>query len=123
MFDIRPDGFEHEIEFVGTVDLARYAVGHVGPDELGFGEVMEPVNALRVEVLQPGNRARWVLRLRELEHSAQSHIIASVANSQASFRNCYTVLTASPPMAPPPDDMIGEIAVVLDRGQHLVFSR
>ena len=52
MFSVRPDRFDHEVEFAGAVDFARYAVSHVGPDELGFGEVIEPVNALRVEVLQ-----------------------------------------------------------------------
>ena len=67
MFGVRPDRFDHEVEFVGAVDLARYAVGHSGPDELGFGEVMEPVNALRVEVLQQEHRARRVLGAREQE--------------------------------------------------------
>ena len=62
VFGVRPDRFDHEVEFIGAVDLARYAVGHVGPDELGFGEVMEPVNALRVEVPQQEHRARRVLR-------------------------------------------------------------
>src|SRR5580698_11028346 len=64
---VRPDRFDHEIEFVGAVDLARYAVGHIGPDEQGFGEVMEPVNALRVEVPQQKHRTRRVLRPREQE--------------------------------------------------------
>lgn len=56
MFGVRPDRFNHEVELAGAVDLARYAVGHVGPDELGFGEVIEPVNALRIEVLQQEHR-------------------------------------------------------------------
>jgi len=67
MFGVRPDRFDHEVEFVGAIDLARYAVGHIGPDELGFGEVMEPVNTLRVEVPQQEHRARRVLRPREQE--------------------------------------------------------
>jgi hypothetical protein len=43
-----------------TDSIARYSfpaqltlpttVGHIGPDELGFGEVVEPGNALHVEV-------------------------------------------------------------------------
>ena len=44
-------------EFVGAVDLARYTIGHAGPDELGFGEVIEPVNAFRVGVPQQKHRA------------------------------------------------------------------
>ena len=67
MSGVRPDRFEHEVEFVGAVDLARYAVGHIGPDELSFCEVVEPVNALRVVVLQQEHRARRVLRPREQE--------------------------------------------------------
>ena len=63
----RPDRFDHEVEFIGAVDLARYAVGHIGPDELGFGEVIEPVNALRVAVLHQEHRTRTVFRPREQE--------------------------------------------------------
>src|ERR1700686_4674640 len=33
---VRPNRFDHEVEFVGAVDLARYAAGHIGLDELGF---------------------------------------------------------------------------------------
>ena len=70
MSGVRPNRFEHEAEVVGTVDLARYAVGHIGPDELGYGEVMVPVNVLRAEVLQQEHYARRVLRQRELEYLA-----------------------------------------------------
>jgi hypothetical protein len=67
VFGVRPDRIDHEVEFVGTVDLARYAISHVGPDELGFGEVVEPVNALRIAILQQEHRARTVFRPREQE--------------------------------------------------------
>jgi len=33
---VEPDRFEHEVELIGAVDLARYTISHVGPDELGF---------------------------------------------------------------------------------------
>ena len=33
---VRPNRFDHEVEFVGTVDIARHAAGRIGPDELGF---------------------------------------------------------------------------------------
>ena len=62
MSGVRADRFDHEIEFVGAVDFARYAVGHIGPDELGFGEVVQPINALRVAVLQQEHGARTVFR-------------------------------------------------------------
>ena len=67
MLGVRPDRFDDEVEFIGAVDLARYVVGHSGPDELGFCKVMEPVNALRIEVLQQEHRARRVFRPREQE--------------------------------------------------------
>jgi hypothetical protein len=49
---VEADRFDHEVEFVGGVDFARYAVGHAGPDELGFAEAVAPINALRVVVLE-----------------------------------------------------------------------
>jgi hypothetical protein len=42
VFRVLADRFEYQVEFVGAVDLARDALGHVGPHELGFGEVIEP---------------------------------------------------------------------------------
>ena len=65
MSGVRPDRFNHEVEFVGTVDLARYAVGHMGPDEQGFRKVMEPVNALRVEGSRNRNTAHDGYSVRE----------------------------------------------------------
>ena len=62
MLGVRPDRFDNQVESIGAVDLARYAVGHIGPDEQGFGKVMEPINALRVEVLQQEHRERRILR-------------------------------------------------------------
>jgi hypothetical protein len=59
---VEPDRFDHEVEHIGAVDLARYRVGHSGPEEQGFGEVIEPVNALRVEVLQQEHRTLLVFR-------------------------------------------------------------
>ena len=69
---VGPDRFDHEIEFVGTVDLARYAVSHIGLDERGFIKVAEPVNVLRVEVRHREHLARWDLRRREREPLALS---------------------------------------------------
>ena len=67
MFGVRPDRFDHEIESAGAVDFARNAVSHVGLDEAGFGKVIEPINTLRVEVLQQEHRIRRVLRPGEQE--------------------------------------------------------
>jgi hypothetical protein len=47
---VRTDRFDEEIELAGAIDFARHAVGPAGPDEVGFGEVIEPVNSLRIAV-------------------------------------------------------------------------
>ncbi len=70
MLSVEADQVDHEVEFVGALDVARYAVGHSGPDELGVSEVERPVNALRVAVLQQERRVRGILRPRECEHLA-----------------------------------------------------
>ena len=62
MLGVRPDRFEHEVELIGAVDLARHRVGHSGPEEQGFGEVIDPVNALRAEVPQQEHRTLLVFR-------------------------------------------------------------
>jgi len=79
VFRIQADQLDNEVEFIGAVDLARYAVGHIGPDELGFGEVIEPVNPLRVAVLHEEHGIRGIFRPRdqdevigaEVEHAGQ----------------------------------------------------
>jgi len=48
--------------------FARYAVRLIRRDELGFGEVVQTVNALSVAVLHQEHRARTVFRPREQEH-------------------------------------------------------
>jgi hypothetical protein len=32
MFGVRPDRFDHQVEFAGAVEVARYAVGHGGAE-------------------------------------------------------------------------------------------
>jgi hypothetical protein len=61
----RPDRSDHELVLVGRVDFAHSAVGHRGPDELGFGEVAEPVNASGVKIFPQEHRARRGRRRRE----------------------------------------------------------
>ena len=65
MFRVRADRFDDEVEPIGAVDLARYAVGHIGPDELGFGEVMEPVDSLGIAVLHEEHGVRRIFRPRD----------------------------------------------------------
>jgi hypothetical protein len=69
---VRPDRVDHEAEPVSAVDLAHFGIGHFGPDELGAGEVKEPVDTPRVAVLHPRRRIRQALRPREQEWLAQA---------------------------------------------------
>jgi len=65
MLGVEADRFDHEVEFVGTVDFARDAISHVGLHALSFAEVIESVNALRVAILQQEHCMRRMFRPRE----------------------------------------------------------
>ena len=67
VFRVRLDRFDHQVEFVGAVDLARYAVVAVWRDELGFGEVIQPIDAVRGVILHEEHGAGAVFRPREQE--------------------------------------------------------
>jgi hypothetical protein len=68
---VRQDRFDHQVEFIGAVNLTRYAVRLIRRDELGFGEVVQTINALGVAVLHQERRARPTFRPRELDQLAQ----------------------------------------------------
>ena len=68
MLGIRLDRFDHEIEFIGAVDLARDAVVGAWLHGVGFGEVMQAINAVSGMVEHPEDhttsgipsaKARW----------------------------------------------------------------
>jgi hypothetical protein len=44
---VRFDGLDDEVEFVGAVDLSRHAVVLARRDEVGFAEVVQPINPVR----------------------------------------------------------------------------
>jgi hypothetical protein len=73
---VRADRVDHEVQSVGAPDHARFPIGHDGLDELGFDEVMESIEALRVAVIQQDHRERRVFRPREQEWLAQASIIS-----------------------------------------------
>jgi hypothetical protein len=50
MLGVELDGFDHQVQFVGAVDLARDAVGCACLEAVGFGEVMQPIDPLGVAV-------------------------------------------------------------------------
>ena len=47
MFRVRIDGLDDQVEFVGTVDFARYAVIAVWRNLLCFGEVVQAIDPVR----------------------------------------------------------------------------
>ena len=44
VFGIRPDRFDDQVELVGAVDFSRNAVERIVCDELGFSEVVQPID-------------------------------------------------------------------------------
>jgi hypothetical protein len=65
--DVRPNRFDHEVGCVSAFDAARQAVGHIGPNEQGL-DVMQPTDALRVEIRQQEHHVRAVPCQAEREH-------------------------------------------------------
>ena len=70
MLSVEADRFDHEVEFIGAVNFTHDAISHVGLHMLGFTEVIEPVNPLRVAIPQPEHCMRRIFRPREQEHLA-----------------------------------------------------
>jgi hypothetical protein len=65
VFGVRLDGLDHEIEFVGAVDLTRHAVIFSWRDDTGFGEVLQSVNASGRIVFHDEHNTAAVFRPRE----------------------------------------------------------
>jgi len=67
VFGVEPDRFDHQVKFIGAVDFARHTVGLARHEVVGFAEVMQPIDTLRVAVEQQEHRTRPVLLPREQE--------------------------------------------------------
>ena len=48
MLGIPLDRLDHQIKLVGAVDFPGHAAKTVGVDDLGFAEVVEPIEALGI---------------------------------------------------------------------------
>src|SRR5947207_8954533 len=59
------DGLDDKVEFVGAVDLARYAVVAIWRDLLGFGEVIQAVDPVRGVICHKKHGAGAVFRPRD----------------------------------------------------------
>jgi hypothetical protein len=83
---VRPDRVDHQVRSVSSVDFARYAIDHIGVDELGFGEVMEPVDALRAAVMQHGHRTERAFRREKKSVWRNPMIFADSDDVNSRFR-------------------------------------
>ena len=45
VFGVRPDRFDHQVESIDAVDLARYGVRLIRRNKLGGGEVVQTIDA------------------------------------------------------------------------------
>jgi len=64
---VRFDGLDHQVEFVGAVDLPRNAIILARCGCVGFGEVMQPINAVCRVVSHEQNGTGAVFHPREQE--------------------------------------------------------
>jgi hypothetical protein len=76
VFSVDPDRFHHQVEFVRAVDFTKDAVGLIGQDALGFGEVIKPVEAVGIEVFHDEHGALATFRAGE-----QRQVIGAEVNS------------------------------------------
>ena len=65
MLGVWLDGLDHQVEFVGTVDLPRNAIVLARCGRLGFGEVMQPINAVGRVISHEQNSTGAVFHPRE----------------------------------------------------------
>jgi hypothetical protein len=72
MFGVRQDRFDHQMESIDAVDLARYGVRLIRRNKLGGCEVVRTMNALSIAILHQEHRARPTFRPRELDQLAQA---------------------------------------------------
>ena len=64
---VRLDGLDDQIQFIGAVDFPGHAVILVWREELGFSEVIQPVNPAGRVVSQEKHGTRTIFRPREQE--------------------------------------------------------
>ena len=116
---VEANRFDDEVEFVGTVDFARYTVRHAGLNVLSFGEVMEPVNTLRIAVLQQEHCARTIFRPREKEEMIGAEVEHERRKETRSGSRCDLRPLAAPLRGYPADFSVSGYhhSAALARGQ------
>ena len=95
MLRVRLDGLDDQIEFVGAVDLAGYAVVAVRRDLLGFGEVIQAVDPAGGVVLHEEHDTAAVFHTRE-----QEQMIGAEVEHRKEDQRAGVMDSRSPPAAP-----------------------
>ena len=65
MFRVRLDGLDDQVELIGAVDFAGYAVIAVRRNLLGFGEVMQAIDPVRGVISHHEHGAGAIFRPRD----------------------------------------------------------
>ena len=74
MLGVQPDRIDHQVQFIGAVDLARHAIGLAWRDAKGFCEVVQAIDALGVAILHEKHRTGAVFRPREKEQTIGAEV-------------------------------------------------
>jgi len=82
MFRVRLDGLDDQVEFVGTVDLSRYAVIAMRQDLLGFGEVVQAIDPVRGVIFHKEHGAGAIFRPRDQGKMISAEVKHEVAKDR-----------------------------------------
>lgn len=94
MLGVGLDRFDYEIQAIGTVDLAGDAVGLTRLHANGLGEVMEPIDALRVAIKDEQHRAGAMLRPLKQEQMIGAEVEHKRAKSEGFAKKPSPIVSA-----------------------------
>src|SRR5919109_4803212 len=94
VFGIGLDGLDHQVQFVGAVDFPGHAVILVWRDELGFGEVMQPVNPAGRVISHNEHSTTAIFRPREQEQMIGAEVEHTGRNQKESGNRSSRPLSA-----------------------------
>ena len=120
MLRVGLDGLDDQVEFVGAVDFAGYAVIAMRRYLLRFGEVVEPINPVRGVISHDKHDARAVFRPGD-----QSEMIGAEVKHEVKVGAEKTAPPAAPLRGYPADSSVRDITTVrrLLGSQHSIGRR
>ena len=123
MFDIQLDGLNDEIKFIGAVDFPGDAVVLAWRDDLGFGEVVQPIDPSRRVVSHDEHNTGTAFRPREQEQMIGAEVEHGGKEPESGSRS------APAPMGSADEGLPGGLlrsgyrhSAALDRGQPGNYS-